>query len=147
MGKWQRNFNKVEFQPGHSWYSFAVDMESAQHIVAAHNADIDALTAEKQRIADECFEAKTQLSNRTAERDEARAKLAQWRSDFSKAMERAKQAEAKLDAIIAMLEPGPAPCDCEHCYCGNAGNAAGMSAWRVSEHLHARAVAIREGRG
>lgn len=59
--------------------------------------------------------------------------------------------QRRLDAVVAMLEPGECPCDCvseigPKCYCGNAGDMRNVEAWWTTRSAHARAVAIAEGR-
>lgn len=125
MSKWKKVealSGDFDIIAGSGFVCYELGENDASAIVNTHNADIDALTAE---------------------RDEARAQLAQWRSDFSKAMERAKQAETQRDAIIAMLEPeGSEPYE-------NGQPIASYEEcldWDMRSNLHARAVAIREGR-
>ena len=52
----------------------------------------------------------------------------------------------RCEAIVAILEPGSAPCDCTTCDCGNISNAKDMAAWGADKWACDTARAIAEGR-
>lgn len=59
--------------------------------------------------------------------------------------------QRRLDAIVKMLEPGKCSCNCvgelgPKCECSNTGNMRDVEAWWTTYCLHARAVALAEGR-
>lgn len=59
--------------------------------------------------------------------------------------------QRRLDAIVKMLEPGKCSCNCvgelgPKCECSNIGNIRDVEAWWTTYCLHARAVALAEGR-
>lgn len=168
MGTWNCWGVDIHEDEDTKYFSRALNSIFTRRIVKRHNADITALTAERDEALRrlEMAEAERDVLNGSACateqadgcgpcgvcKDCLKAERDEWKENFGKAMAYAEKLEAerdelqrRLDAVVAMLEPGSAPCDCEICGCGNIGNMKDMAAWQADKWAHDHAKAIAEG--
>lgn len=52
---------------------------------------------------------------------------------------------AGVEKLRGITDPGPAPCSCDRCYCGNDGDAERMGAWREQKRIHDEISRLLDG--